>query len=86
MRRRKTLAAVTRAPGASRAPAPRAQVETPLELAPRLSERLGRGNTVLLKREDMQPVFSFKARSRLSLPIARLYISRSATRACVAWR
>jgi threonine dehydratase len=37
-------------------------VETPLELAPRLSERLGRGNSVLLKREDMQPVFSFKAR------------------------
>ena len=64
MRRRKTLAAATRAPGASRAPAPRAQVETPLELAPRLSERLGRGNSVLLKREDMQPVFSFKARSR----------------------
>ncbi len=39
------------------------QVETPLDPAPRLSERLGRGNTVLLKREDMQPVFSFKARS-----------------------
>ena len=37
-------------------------METPLELAPRLSERLGRGNSVLLKREDMQPVFSFKAR------------------------
>ncbi|MGZ8230800.1 MAG: threonine ammonia-lyase, biosynthetic [Burkholderiales bacterium] len=35
-------------------------VETPLELAPNLTRRLG--NTVLLKREDMQPVFSFKLR------------------------
>jgi threonine dehydratase len=35
-------------------------VETPLTLAPRLSARLG--NTVLLKREDLQPVFSFKLR------------------------
>ncbi len=34
--------------------------ETPLELAKRLSTRLG--NTVLLKREDLQPVFSFKLR------------------------
>jgi len=34
--------------------------ETPLEAAPRLSERLG--NRVLLKREDLQPVFSFKLR------------------------
>ena len=34
--------------------------ETPLERAPRLSERLG--NNVLLKREDMQSVFSFKLR------------------------
>ncbi|MCM5571848.1 threonine ammonia-lyase, biosynthetic [Burkholderiaceae bacterium FT117] len=34
--------------------------ETPLELADNLSERLG--NRVLLKREDMQPVFSFKLR------------------------
>ena len=32
-------------------------VETPLELAPALSARLG--NSVLLKREDMQSVFSF---------------------------
>ena len=37
-----------------------AAVETPLEAAPRLSKRLG--NTVLLKREDLQPVFSFKVR------------------------
>src|SRR4026209_214734 len=35
-------------------------IESPLEAAPRLSRRLG--NTVLLKREDLQPVFSFKLR------------------------
>jgi len=35
-------------------------IESPLELAPNLSARTG--NTVLLKREDMQPVFSFKLR------------------------
>jgi len=35
-------------------------VETPLEEAPRLSRRLG--NRVLFKREDLQPVFSFKLR------------------------
>jgi threonine dehydratase len=34
--------------------------ESPLELAPNLSRRLG--NRLLLKREDMQPVFSFKLR------------------------
>jgi threonine dehydratase len=34
--------------------------ETPLEVAPRLSRRLG--NEILLKREDLQPVFSFKLR------------------------
>ena len=34
--------------------------ETPLELAPRLSARLG--NRVHFKREDLQPVFSFKVR------------------------
>ncbi len=34
--------------------------ETPLERAPTLSERLG--NAVWLKREDLQPVFSFKLR------------------------
>jgi threonine dehydratase len=34
--------------------------ETPLELAPNLTARLG--NTLLLKREDMQSVFSFKLR------------------------
>src|ERR1044072_6388072 len=35
-------------------------VETPLEVAPNLTRRLG--NTVLLKREDVQLVFSFKLR------------------------
>src|SRR5258705_403810 len=35
-------------------------IETPLELAPTLSSRLG--NRVLLKREDQQVVFSFKLR------------------------
>lgn len=35
-------------------------IESPLEFAPRLSRRLG--NTVLFKREDLQPVFSFKLR------------------------
>ena len=35
-------------------------VETPLEAAPRLSARLQ--NRVLFKREDLQPVFSFKLR------------------------
>jgi len=35
-------------------------VESPLEAAPRLSQRLG--HQVLLKREDLQPVFSFKLR------------------------
>ncbi len=35
-------------------------VETPLEPATNLSKRLG--NRVLFKREDLQPVFSFKLR------------------------
>ncbi|MEZ5564768.1 MAG: threonine ammonia-lyase, biosynthetic [Gammaproteobacteria bacterium] len=35
-------------------------IETPLETAPRLSARLV--NHILLKREDLQPVFSFKLR------------------------
>ena len=35
-------------------------VETPLDAAPGLSARSG--NTMLIKREDMQPVFSFKLR------------------------
>jgi len=35
-------------------------VETPLEVAPRLSEAVN--NRIFLKREDLQPVFSFKIR------------------------
>ena len=35
-------------------------VETPIHAAPLISRRLG--NTVLLKREDLQPVYSFKCR------------------------
>eukprot|EP00798_Chlamydomonas_sp_ICE-L_P019886 gene19886-26590_t len=35
-------------------------IQTPLEEAKKLSEELG--NTILLKREDLQPVFSFKLR------------------------
>jgi len=49
-------------------------VETPLDLAPGLSARLG--NRILLKREDMQPVFSFKLRGAynkmVNLPSRRL--------------
>src|SRR5882724_5024251 len=49
-------------------------IESPLELAPALSKRLG--NRLLLKREDLQPVFSFKVRGAYnkmsSLPRARL--------------
>jgi threonine dehydratase len=50
-------------------------IESPLELAPRLSRRLG--NRILFKREDLQPVFSFKLRgaynkiSHLSQTVAR---------------
>src|SRR3954447_24170758 len=48
--------------------------ETPLEPAPALSQRLK--NRLLLKREDLQPVFSFKLRGAYnkmaSLPRARL--------------
>jgi len=35
-------------------------IQSPLDVAPQLSRRLG--NTVWLKREDLQPVFSFKLR------------------------
>ena len=48
--------------------------ESPLELAPALSKRLG--NRLFLKREDLQPVFSFKLRGAYNkmagLPAARL--------------
>jgi threonine dehydratase len=43
--------------------------ETPLDPAPRLSRRLD--NLVLLKREDLQPIFSFKIRGAYN-HIARL--------------
>src|SRR2546421_12464172 len=49
-------------------------IESPLELAPALSRRLG--NRLLLKREDLQQVFSFKLRGAYNkmagLPRARL--------------
>src|SRR5262245_2167860 len=49
-------------------------IETPLEAAPVLSARLG--NHLLLKREDLQPVFSFKLRGAYNkmvhLPAAAL--------------
>jgi threonine dehydratase len=44
-------------------------VETPLDFAPNLSARIG--NAILFKREDMQPVFSFKLRGAYN-KIARL--------------
>src|SRR5580698_2646051 len=49
--------------------------ETPLEAAPRLSERLG--NRVLIKREDLHSVFSFKVRGAYS-KIASLSPAESA--------
>jgi len=39
-------------------------IETPLDTAPNLSARIG--NPILFKREDMQPVFSFKLRGAYS--------------------
>jgi threonine dehydratase len=49
-------------------------IESPLELAPQLSARLG--GKLLLKREDLQPVFSFKLRGAynkmVNLPAAQL--------------
>ena len=49
-------------------------IESPLELAPGLSKRLR--NRLLLKREDLQPIFSFKLRGAYNkmanLPPAKL--------------
>jgi len=49
-------------------------IQSPLEVAPGLSRRLG--NRLLLKREDVQPVFSFKLRGAYNkmagLPAAKL--------------
>jgi len=50
-------------------------IESPLDPAPRLSRRLG--NTVLFKREDLQPVFSFKLRGAYN-KIAHLPASQAA--------
>jgi len=52
-----------------RAPVYHVAIESPLEAAPRLSRRLGL--KVLLKREDLQPVFSFKLRGAYNR-VARL--------------
>ena len=52
-------------------------IESPLEPAPRLSRRLG--NRVLFKREDLQPVFSFKLRGAYN-KIAHLSGDRRAPR------
>src|SRR5437667_9265396 len=58
--------------------------ETPLELAPGLSRRLR--NRLLIKREDLQPVFSFKLRGAYNkmagLPRARLARGVIAASAC----
>jgi threonine dehydratase len=50
--------------------------ETPLEPAPRLSARLG--NNVLIKREDLQPIFSFKIRGAYN----KISLLDEAQRAC----
>lgn len=58
-----------------------AAVETPLESMSRLSARLGR--SVFLKREDLQPVFSFKVRGAYN-KIAQLASSHPITGAICA--
>jgi threonine dehydratase len=65
-------------------------VETSLDLAPQLSARIG--NTVLLKREDTQSVFSFKLRGAYNkmahLPktaLARGVIAASAGNHAQGW-
>src|SRR6202163_2208683 len=50
-------------------------IESPLDLAPTLSRRIG--NRVLLKREDQQPVFSFKLRGAYN-KMARLSAAQRA--------
>ena len=56
-------------------------IQSPLDLASRLSARLD--CEVLLKREDLQPVFSFKLRGAYN-KIANL--SETAARRGVMWR
>ena len=51
-------------------------VETPLQLANQLTERLG--NQIWLKREDLQPVYSFKIRGAYN----KLMHLSDAERAC----
>ncbi len=53
-------------------------LSTPLDVAPRLSRRLG--NSILLKREDLQPVFSFKIRGAYNK------IAHLSETAAQAWR
>ena len=45
-------------------------IETPLQAAPALSRSLG--NQVLLKREDLQPTFSFKIRGAYNLSLIHI--------------
>src|SRR5450432_403153 len=56
-------------------------VETPLEAAPRLSRRLD--NRVMFKREDLQPVFSFKIRGAYNkiAQLSRISAQRGVIRA-----
>jgi len=50
-------------------------IESPLDAAPRLSRRLG--SQILLKREDLQPVFSFKLRGAYN-KVAQLSVATAA--------
>ena len=54
--------------------------ETPLDAAPLLSARLG--NQAFLKREDLQPVFSFKCRGAYN----KMVHLDDAARAGASWR
>ena len=56
--------------------------ETPLDLAGNLSARLG--NRILLKREDLQPVFSFKLRGAYN-KIASLSAERLKRGVCLLY-
>jgi threonine dehydratase len=53
-------------------------IESPLEPARRLSRRLG--NDVLFKREDLQPVFSFKLRAAVAWSARRPATTRRVSR------
>jgi hypothetical protein len=60
-------------------PSPTPQIQTPLEEACKLSEQLG--NTVLLKREDLQPVSPPARPLPLPLPLP-LSLPPRAERSC----